>query len=80
MRFGPIDVIHKLNKPLCMLHSKEDLYSRPEYAQKLYDLAGCENKRLVWFEKGKHSMLRITDTEKYDTAIAEFLTQLNVEQ
>ena len=77
MRFGPINVIDKLKKPLCMLHSQEDLYSRPEYAQKLYDLAGSENKRLVWFEKGKHSMLRITDTEKYDGAIAEFLKQLD---
>ena len=77
MNRGPIDVIHKLQKPLLMLHSREDLYSTPEYAQKLYDLAGCENKRLVWFEHGKHSMLRITDTERYDYAIGEFLNSIN---
>ena len=78
MDFGPIDVIHKLNKPLLMLHSCEDIYSTPEYAQKLFDTAGCENKRLVWFEHGKHSMLRITDTQKYDSAIGEFLNSLNI--
>ena len=76
MRVGPINVIEKLDKPLLMLHSKEDIYSTPEYAQKLYDLAGTENKQLVWFEKGRHSMLRITDTERYDNAIVAFLNKL----
>ena len=75
MKKGPIDVIDKLDKPLLMLHSKEDRYSTPEYAQKLFDKAGTPNKKLVWFEKGKHSMLRITDTEKYDEAIALFIQE-----
>lgn len=77
MNIGPIDFIHKLDKPLLMLHSREDKYSTPKYAQKLYDKAGCKNKRLVWFDHGRHSMLRITDTQKYDTAIGEFLENLN---
>ena len=76
MKFGPIDVIDKLDKPLLMLHGQKDIYSTPEYAQKLYDLAGTKQKRLVWFEEGRHSMLRITDTEKYDEAIAAFLAEL----
>lgn len=73
MRVGPIDVIPKLKKPLLMIHSKEDIYSRAKLAQELYDQAGTENKELVWFEHGKHSMLRIADTEKYDAAISKFL-------
>ena len=80
MKFGPLNVIDKLDKPLLMLHSKEDAYSTPEYAQKLYDKATVQNKRLVWFEHGKHSMLRITDMERYDTAIADFLTELYAEK
>ena len=76
MKFGPINVIEKLDKPLLMLHSKEDKSSLPEDAQKLYDLAGTKKKQLVWFEKGKHSMIRITDTEKYDNTIANFLKEL----
>ena len=75
---GPLDFIDKLNKPLLMLHSKEDLYSTPEYAQKLYDKAGASQKKLVWFDRGRHSMLRITDTERYDSSISEFLSQLPV--
>jgi alpha-beta hydrolase superfamily lysophospholipase len=76
MRRGPIDVIQNVNVPLLMLHSKEDLYSTPENAQRLYDKSGSKNKRMVWFEHGKHSMLRITDTERYDTAISEFLAEI----
>ena len=75
MKYGPIDVIDKLNKPLLMLHSKEDKYSLPALAQKLYDKAGCENKELVWFDHGRHSMLRITDTAKYDETIAQFVAK-----
>lgn len=73
MDFGPYDVIDKLNKPLLMLHSKEDNYSTPEYAEKLFEKCSSKSKEIVWFPKGKHSMLRITDTERYDTAIKEFL-------
>lgn len=78
MRKGPIDVIDKLGVPLLMLHSKEDMYSTPEYAQKLFEKAGSKRKRLVWFDHGRHSMLRITDTERYDNAITEFLSSLPV--
>lgn len=76
MKKGPIDVIHKLNKPLLMLHSKEDKYSTPEYAQKLFDKAGGESKRLVWFARGRHSFVRINNTEGYDAAIADFLAEV----
>lgn len=75
MSYGPIDVIHKLQKPILMLYSREDLYSRPDFAQKLFDLAASKQKKLVWFEHGAHSMLRHTDTERYDKAITEFLTE-----
>ena len=76
MKYGPINVIDKLDKPLLMLHSKEDTYSTPEFAQKLFDLAGSENKRIVWFDHGRHSMLRITDTELYDRSVGEFLAEV----
>ena len=76
MKYGPIDVIDKLDIPLLMLHSKEDIYSTPEYAQKLYDKAGSGHKELVWFEHGRHSMLRITDTELYDSSIKKFINSI----
>ena len=75
MKYGPINVIDKLDKPLLMLHSKEDKYSTPQWAQKLIDKTHGDNKQLVWFDHGRHSMLRITDTAKYDQSIAEFVTK-----
>lgn len=74
MKFGNIDIMDKMNKPLLMIHSKEDKYSLPSEAQKLYDKCPCEQKALVWFEHGKHSKLRILDPEYYDNAIREFMT------
>ena len=77
MKRGPINVIDRLQMPLLMLHSKEDAYSKPSFAQQLYDLAGTKDKRLVWFDHGKHSMLRVTNTQKYDQSISQFLQELS---
>ena len=77
MRVGPLNVIHKLQVPLLMLHSREDAYSTPVYAQRLFDTAGTREKRLVWFAHGRHSMLRITDTELYDRSVTEFVGKLD---
>ena len=39
----------------------------------MYDSIKYEHKKLVLFEKGAHSMLRINNMEKYDSEIKEFL-------
>ena len=76
MKTGPIDAIPRLDKPILMLQSKEDPYSTAEYAQKMYDLCPAEEKKLVLFETGGHSLLRITHTETYDSEITLFLNRL----
>lgn len=73
MKYGNIDIIDKLNKPLLMIHSKEDLYSLPKEAEKLYAKCPHDKKSLVWFEHGAHSKLRIMDPKKYDDAVKAFL-------
>ena len=74
---GPYKRITRMYKPLLMLHSREDPYSLPENAQKLYDACPSENKRLVWFPTAGHSRIRINHTEAYDAAIADFLQTLD---
>jgi alpha-beta hydrolase superfamily lysophospholipase len=76
MKVGPIDYVDRLNKPLLMLHSKEDIYSTPEKAVELFNKAGSAQKEIVWFPKGEHSMLRYTDTQRYDNAIKAFLEKI----
>ncbi len=69
---GPYKCVGKLDRPILMLHSKEDKFSLPSEAQKLYDDCAAK-KRLVWFEHGAHSHIRINDEEGYDNAIKRFL-------
>ncbi len=76
MKYGPIDVISQMDKPLLMLQSLEDKYSSPDKARLMYDMCPSHNKRLVLFEKGNHSMLRLTDTTRYDDSIKSFLATL----
>lgn len=73
---GPIKRIRKLRKPILLLHSKEDQYSLPEKAQLLYDTCPAP-KRLVWFDRGAHSRVRINNTERYDASIMQFLSDLS---
>ena len=72
---GPYKCVDKLDKPILMLHSKEDKYALPPEAQKLYD-AIKSSKRLVWFDHGAHSHIRINDENKYDNSIKQFLAEM----
>ena len=76
MKYGPINVIDKLDVPFMMLHSKKDQYSKADLAQKLFDKAGSNQKEIVWFPEGDHSMLRITDTQRYDESIENFVNKI----
>lgn len=80
MMKGPLDVADKMTKPILMLQSLEDKYSTPENAEKLYKAFASEDKKLVLFEKGGHSMVRINNMEKYDFEIKEFLRELEHKQ
>lgn len=73
---GPIYRIDKMKKPILMLQSKEDMFSLPQYAEVLYNKCSSENKKLVYFDKGAHSHIRINAEEKYDEAIKDFLNTI----
>ena len=72
-KYGPINLIDKMKKPMLFIYSKEDTYSVPEYGQLLYDKCGSNKKRLEWFDHGVHSHVRIHAPEKYDKVVKEFL-------
>lgn len=73
MRYGNIDIMDKLTKPLLMIHSKEDRYSLPHAAEELFAKCPHDQKTIVWYGHGKHSKLRVTDPELYDRSITEFV-------
>lgn len=70
----PIGVIGKLNPNIraLFLYGKKDVFSLPEKSQRLFNRCSCKDKKLVWFENGGHSHLRINNTNEYDAAIIEF--------
>lgn len=71
---GPITRIASYSKPILFLYSKEDKFSLPEEAQRVYD-ACTAPKKIVWFDKGRHSHIRINNQEKYDESICTFLKE-----
>lgn len=75
-KFGPQNVIHQLKKPILFLHGREDIYSVPEKAEYLYGRCSAP-KKLVWFDKGRHSFLRYHAKEKYDQTIVDFLGEMD---
>ena len=76
MMKGPIDVIPTMHKPILMIQSKMDKYSTVENARKMFSLCPSTEKKLVLYEKGDHSMLRITDPVTYDSEVSKFLERL----
>ena len=75
---GPVKRIKLMNKPILFIHSKEDVFSLPEKAQKLYDYCPSENKKLEWFDVGGHSRVRLHNTEKYDATVVDFMKKLGL--
>lgn len=73
---GPFKRIKKMKKPILFIHSLEDTYSLPEKLKELYADCPSENKKVVWFDHGAHSRVRLNSPDKYDCAIAEFLSTI----
>ena len=69
---GPITYIEKMNKPILFLHGVKDEFSFADKAQGLYDKCPSKDKRIVWFNEGKHSRLRMHNESEYDGAIIDF--------
>lgn len=72
----PIRQIRKIPKDcrVLFLYGKQDIFSIPKKSQKLFDACSAEDKKLVWFQQGGHSHLRINNVDTYDQAIIDFFS------
>ena len=70
---SPVNAVKKIHYPILFLFGKQDIFSVPEMSKKLYAACASERKRIVWFDKGGHSHLRINNTENYDNSIKDFI-------
>lgn len=71
--FKPISLVKKLKGRALFLFGEQDIFSRPPKSRKLFAACSAPDKKIVWFERGGHSHLRINNTEKYDAAIVDFV-------
>lgn len=74
----PLSAIAKL-RPDCrvlFLYGEKDIFSIPEKSRQLFAACSSQDKKLVWFQKGGHSHLRINNTEQYDQAIIDFFERV----
>lgn len=74
-RQKPIRAVKKIHQRVLFLFGEKDIFSLPKKSKKLFKACVSEDKKLVWFDKGGHSHLRINNTEKYDNTIIEFMNQ-----
>lgn len=70
---SPLNAVKNIHCPILFLFGKKDVFSLPPKSQKLFDNCISSHKKLVWFDKGSHSHLRINNTEKYDNEIKEYI-------
>ncbi len=71
---APIKLIGKLKQRALFIFGEEDKFSIPPRSRQLFAKCGSKDKHIVWFKVGCHSHLRINNTEGYDRAIAEFMS------
>ncbi len=74
---APIRHVGNIKIPTLILSGKQDLYSVPKKTEVLFSACSAPCKKLVWFEEGSHSHLRIANEEAYDKAIADWLSELS---
>ncbi len=72
-RQAPIRLVKSFSHKILFLFGEQDVFSRPPKSKKLFNACSSKEKKIVWFDKGSHSHLRINNTEKYDKAISDFL-------
>lgn len=75
-KYAPVKRVKKVKVPTLFLCGKEDISSLPQYCKHLYANCAGEKKKLVWFEHGAHSHLRIANPQMYDDSIKEFMQAL----
>ena len=73
LKQSPITSIPNMNKRVLFLFGEQDVYSVPQKSKLLFEKCASNDKRIVWFEKGGHSHLRINNKEKYDGEVVKFL-------
>ena len=69
---GAIKSVKASKIPILILHGEKDSFVPCSMAREIYEAANCE-KRLYTFENADHGTSYMTDPEKYEHAVREFV-------
>ena len=64
------------NMPVLFIWGKKDAYCLPEKSKEMYEKCSSNKKEIVWFEGALHSRVRLSDEERYDAVISDFLARV----
>lgn len=73
---NPYKNLDQLDVPVLLLAGKMDTYARPDKTDLLFARLPSPKKKLVYFEKGSHSHLKVNDEKGYEEAIISYLKSL----
>lgn len=76
----PLKYIKRVKTPVLFICGRQDISSLPKNAERLYAACASDKKQIVWFERGAHSHLRITDPPRYDAAVMNFVKKYDGEE
>jgi carboxylesterase len=68
-------LLPRVTVPARILQSKADGVVKPESAQVIYDRISSSDKKVIWFEKTNHEMMRDVEKEAVFAAIMESLRE-----
>ena len=63
------------NIPVLFIWGTKDIYCLPEKSEQIYEACSSNKKEIVWFEGALHSRVRLSDEERYDAVIGDFLAK-----
>ena len=64
------------NIPALFIWGTKDIYCLPEKSKELYAACSSNKKEIIWFEGALHSRVRLSDEERYDAVISDFLARV----
>ena len=63
------------NIPTLFIWGTKDVYCLPEKSKEVFSACTSNQKEIVWFEGALHSRVRLSDEERYDAVITDFLAR-----
>ena len=72
---SPLKYMPEFNLPVLFIWGDKDIYCLPEKSQELFKTCASNDKQLEWFEGAMHSRVRLSNEERYDGLIKDFLAK-----